>query len=197
MDNKINTEIIEHINSLVTDCTKSENNNVIHITRFETPIGQMYASATEAGICMLEFTDRKMLATELKELMKHNNAKFIAGDSFYFSEIEKELTKYFKGELHNFNVKLDAPGSPFQKRVWNKLQKITFGKTISYKQLAVSLNSPDSVRAVANANGRNRISIIIPCHRVIGEDGSLTGYGGGLHRKKWLLDFESTQNKLF
>jgi len=89
---------------------------------------------------------------------------------------------------------LHTPGTDFQKSVWKILQEIPYGETRSYKQQAIALGNPKAIRAVASANGHNRISIIIPCHRVIGSDGSLTGYGGGLHRKKWLLDFEKANS---
>ncbi len=87
---------------------------------------------------------------------------------------------------------LDTPGTDFQQSVWKILQNITYGETRSYKQQAIALNNPKAIRAVASANGHNRVSIVIPCHRVIGSNGSLVGYGGGLHRKRWLLDFEKS-----
>jgi len=98
--------------------------------------------------------------------------------------------EYFDGVRQEFTVPLDIPGTEFQLKVWEQLRKIPYGKTVSYKQQAILINKPESVRAVANSNGHNRISIIIPCHRVIGSDGTLTGYGGGLWRKKWLLEHE-------
>jgi len=110
-----------------------------------------------------------------------------------------QLQEYFEGNRKEFNLKLSPEGTDFQKRVWEELQQIPFGKTTSYKQMANTLGDPKVIRAAASANGKNPISIIIPCHRVIGSDGSLTGYAGGLHRKKWLLEFESPspQQSLF
>ncbi len=110
-----------------------------------------------------------------------------------------QLNEYFKGERKEFSVKLNAQGTDFQKRVWNKLLTIPYGKTSSYLELSKELGDVKAIRAVANANGKNPLWIIIPCHRVIGSDGSLTGYAGGLHRKKWLLDHESPykQQSLF
>jgi AraC family transcriptional regulator of adaptative response/methylated-DNA-[protein]-cysteine methyltransferase len=173
--------------------SKSKSKQNINITRIETPIGPMYACANIEGICMLEFTDRRMLETEFKEITKYLNAIILPGENLHFKLLKKELNEYFDGKLKNFSVPLNAPGTEFQKKVWESLKKIPYGKTVSYKAQAKAINQPEAVRAVANANGHNRISIIIPCHRVIGEDGSLTGYGGGLWRKKWLLDHEQKQ----
>lgn len=110
-----------------------------------------------------------------------------------------QLNEYFKGERKQFSLKLNPEGTDFQKKVWNELAKIPFGKTISYLDLSKKLGDVKAIRAVANANGKNPVWIIVPCHRVIGTDGSLTGYAGGLHRKKWLLEHESPykQQSLF
>lgn len=171
--------------------TKSKDKKVINITRMETPIGPMYACGTEKGICLFDFTDRRMLETEFKELSKYLNAVILPGENKYFTVLKKEISEYFEGKRKFFTIPLDAPGTEFQKGVWEELKKIPYGETISYKTQAERLKNPKGVRAVANANGHNRISILIPCHRVIGENGTLTGYGGGLWRKKWLLDFEN------
>ena len=112
------------------------------------------------------------------------------GKTSILKSSENSLNEYFDGNRKEFSVPLVTPGSEFQQAVWKELQNIQFGSTRSYQEQAIALNRPDSVRAVANANGMNRISIVIPCHRVIGSDGRLTGYGGGLKRKKWLLDHE-------
>jgi AraC family transcriptional regulator, regulatory protein of adaptative response / methylated-DNA-[protein]-cysteine methyltransferase len=104
--------------------------------------------------------------------------------------ISKEINEYFEGKRRTFDVKLDTPGTDFQKSVWDILKEIPFGTTTSYQQQAENLNKPKAVRAIASANGFNRVSIIIPCHRVIGKDGTMTGYGGGIERKKWLIDHE-------
>ena len=170
--------------------SNSKEKRVINITRFETPLGTMYTGAVEEGICLLEFTDRKMLETELKSLSKRLNANIIQGANQHFDLLKQQLDEYFEGKRKEFNIPLFTPGSEFQQSVWKALQDIPYGSTRSYKQQATALHRPEAVRAVANANGMNRISIIIPCHRVIGEDGSLTGYGGGIWRKKWLLDLE-------
>ena len=110
-----------------------------------------------------------------------------------------QLQEYFKGERQEFSLKLNPQGTEFQQRVWDALQTIPYGKTTSYLELSKQLGDVKAIRAVANANGKNPLWIIIPCHRVIGSDGSLTGYAGGLHRKKWLLEHESPykQQSLF
>ena len=174
----------------ITHFTIPTKNNFIDITRIETKIGNMYACATELGVCMLEFTDRRALMTELHELMKYFNADIFPSENAQFVLLRRQLNEYFNGERKVFDIKIYSPGTPFQQKVWERLNQIPYGKTISYKSEAQSIGMPESVRAVANANGKNRISILIPCHRVIGEDGSLTGYGGGLNRKRFLIDFE-------
>jgi AraC family transcriptional regulator of adaptative response/methylated-DNA-[protein]-cysteine methyltransferase len=170
----------------------SKDRHIINISRIETPLGTMLAGADEKGICLLEFSDRKMLETELKSLSKLLNANLLPGSNKYFEMLKDQLEEYFAGKRREFTVPLSAPGSEFQKSVWRILRSISYGTTRSYKQQAIALKKPDAIRAVAHANGMNRISIIIPCHRVIGEDGKLVGYGGGLWRKKWLLDFEKS-----
>lgn len=174
---------------------ESKNSQVITITRILTPLGPIFAGATDKGICLLEFTDRRMLETQISRLSKLLKAKFVPGKSFYFDLLEKELNAYFSGELTQFSVPLDVPGTDFQRRVWQALQTIPCGETRSYQAQAEAIKNPAAVRAVAKANGDNRISIIIPCHRVIGKNGDLTGYGGGLWRKQRLLELEKGQWK--
>lgn len=114
-------------------------------------------------------------------------------------EAINQINDYFEGNRTNFDFKLNPKGTDFQQRVWKELYKIPFGKTISYQELSIKLGEVKAIRAVANANGKNPLWIVIPCHRVIGSDGSLTGYAGGLWRKKWLLDHENPvkQQSLF
>jgi len=170
--------------------SKSKENHLINISRIETPLGTMYACAVEQGVCMLEFTDRKMLETELKTIAKSLNATIIQGTNKHFDLLRQQLEEYFDGRRKVFTVPLCPVGTDFQQSVWLSLQTIPYGTTCSYKQQAASMNKQTAIRAVANANGMNKISILIPCHRVIGENGNLTGYGGGIWRKKWLLDME-------
>ncbi len=164
--------------------------NVINIRRLTTPLGPMIAGATNEGICLLEFTERRAFEVELRDLSRLLKANLVYGDNGHISRLEKQLAEYFDGKRKDFDVPLVTPGSKFQKSVWRQLRTIPYGKTRSYEEQAVAINKLKAIRAVASANGANRISIVIPCHRVIGKDGSLTGYGGGLWRKRWLLDFE-------
>ena len=163
---------------------------MITITRITTPLGPMMAGATAKGICLLEFTDRKSLETEIKQLQKLLKAPALPGQHLHFDQLNRELAEYFAGTRQTFTVPLHTPGTPFQNQVWEELTRIAYGSTRSYKQQAEILKQPSAIRAVANANGMNRISILVPCHRVIGSDGNLTGYGGGIWRKQWLLEHE-------
>lgn len=163
---------------------------MIKTINIETPLGDMIAGATDEGVCLLEFTGRRMLPTEYKDLIRLLNTTMEDGENKHLKSLRKQLKEYFEGKRKEFTIPLVTPGSKFQKAVWKELQNIKFGATRSYQEQAIALNGPDSVRAVAKANGMNRISIVIPCHRVIGSDGRLTGYGGGLKRKRWLLDHE-------
>ncbi|MBV7440925.1 methylated-DNA--[protein]-cysteine S-methyltransferase [Weeksellaceae bacterium TAE3-ERU29] len=169
----------------------NKNQEVILISRLTTPIGAMFVCATQKGICLLEFTNRKMLETEFQDLQKRRNATILTGENEHIIQAKNELQEYFEGKRTSFEVALDPVGTDFQKLVWNELLKIPYGTTTTYLNQAKSLDKVKAIRAVASANGYNKISIIIPCHRVIGSNGELTGYGGGLERKKWLLDFES------
>lgn len=162
----------------------------MNITDIETDLGLMVVAASEKGICMLEFADYKLIDLELRQLSENCKAPLVQGNNPHFDTLRKQLDEYFKGERKEFDIPLDLVGTEFQKKVWLSLLQIPYGSTISYGRQAELINKPTSVRAVANANGKNKVSIILPCHRVIGADGSLTGYGGGLWRKKKLLEFE-------
>ncbi len=163
---------------------------MIKTIKIETPLGEMVGGATDDGLCLLEFTDRRMLPTEYKDLTRLLKMTVVDGSNIHLAALREQLNEYFEGTRKDFDIPIVAPGSDFQKDVWKELMEIPYGTTRSYQEQANALRRPESVRAVANANGMNRISIIIPCHRVIGSDGSLTGYGGGLKRKRWLLDHE-------
>lgn len=169
--------------------------NVIDLKRIETPIGTMLACATGQGICLLEFTDRKMLETELKSITKLLNATIIQGNNKHFEVLEAQLNDYFTGQRKTFDVPLHTSGTDFQNKVWTALLNIPYGQTKSYKEQAILIENSQSIRAVANANGMNKIAILIPCHRVIGTNGQLTGYSGGLWRKKYLLELEEKNSK--
>lgn len=170
--------------------SQSKGKAIINIVRFTSPLGPMFACASEQGVCLMDFTDRSILEDEFKDLCKRLNAVILPGSNKHLELLQKQLSEYFQGKRKTFSVPLHYPSTDFRESVWTELQNIPYGATRSYKQQAIALGNPKAVRAVAAANGQNRINILIPCHRVIGADGSLTGYGGGLHRKKWLLDFE-------
>lgn len=170
---------------------------IIFITRMLTPMGPMLAGATPKGICLLEFMDRRMIELQLTRLRKQFTAELVPGESPFFETLHAELREYFAGKRSRFSVPLDIAGTEFQKRAWQALQEIPHGATRSYRDQTQMLKlAPGAVRAVARANGDNKIAIIIPCHRVIGSDGKLVGYGGGLWRKKLLLDLEHSGKPL-
>ncbi|MFI5237172.1 MAG: bifunctional transcriptional activator/DNA repair enzyme AdaA [Ignavibacteriales bacterium] len=170
--------------------SKSKNKNIISVTRILTPLGPMLAGATDEGICLLEFVDRRMIETQIKRLKKLLKAEFVPGTNKYFNELDNQLKEYFDGKRKDFDLPLILNGTEFQQKVWNELQRIPYGSTRSYQEQAVALKNPKAIRAVAKANGDNRIAIIVPCHRVIGKDGKLVGYGGGIWRKQFLLNLE-------
>lgn len=181
----------DYIQNIFGEPSKNINEkNVINIIRFTTKLGAMFACATDRGLCLLEFTDRRMLETEFQDLCKRLNAVILPGKNRYLDLVQIQVLEYFEGKRKDFTIPLLTPGTEFQQSVWKVLHQIPYGETWSYKEQAVELNKPKAVRAVATANGYNRIAFIIPCHRVIGSNGDLTGYGGGLGRKKWLLQLE-------
>lgn len=162
----------------------------IQTRTFPSPLGKIIAAATEHGLCLLEFAGSKRVGREQQDLQRLFGRPLAVGDNEHLQQAEAELGEYFSGSRRQFDVALHTPGTPFQTAVWQALQTIPYGQTVSYQEQARRIGKPAAVRAVANANGANRVSIIIPCHRVIGADGSLTGYGGGLPRKQWLLAHE-------
>jgi AraC family transcriptional regulator of adaptative response/methylated-DNA-[protein]-cysteine methyltransferase len=162
----------------------------VRMTMIETPIGPMVAAANEQGVCFLEFADRRGLEGTCNDMRKHFKVTVLPGENAILKQLRSELTKYFAGELRRFSVPVFVRGTPFQESVWRELRKIPFGKTVSYEDIARRVGNARAVRAVARANGTNRICILIPCHRVIAKDGSLSGYGGGVWRKRLLLELE-------
>ncbi|SUO93320.1 methylated-DNA--[protein]-cysteine S-methyltransferase [Suttonella ornithocola] len=162
----------------------------------QTPIGEMLAVFGTRGLCLLEFADRKMLPTELRTLFAtQKNYGLTTATAEQLAPLQQQLDEYFAGQRQQFTLALEMIGTDFQQSVWQVLQNIPYGETRSYKAQAEQLGRPSAVRAVANANGQNKISIIIPCHRVIGADGRLTGYGGGLPRKQYLLTLEQQDKR--
>lgn len=163
---------------------------MIKTTKIDTPLGEMIAGATREGLCLLAFSNHRDIQSEIQNLAKQLGAEIKEGRHKYLRQTKKELKEYFSGKRKKFSIPLVTSGSEFQKSAWNVLLAIPYGTTISYREQAIILKNPGSVRAVAHANGNNRIAIIIPCHRVIGSDGKLVGYGGGLERKRWLINHE-------
>jgi AraC family transcriptional regulator of adaptative response/methylated-DNA-[protein]-cysteine methyltransferase len=164
--------------------------NFILTIEIATPLGPMIAGATAAGICILEFGNRIRLEQEIKTLKNLLHAEMIPDRNEHLDQLENELHQYFEGKLKIFTVKLHTPGNEFAQIVWKSLQEIPYGTTCSYKQQALRMKNPKAIRAIASTNGRNRLAIVIPCHRVIGSNGSMTGYAAGIEKKKWLLQFE-------
>ena len=160
-----------------------------------TPLGTMIAGATEDELVFLEFTDRRGMDGQMKALRTRIPGPILTGRTPIHDRLGVELAEYFTGVRRHFETPMLVPGTPFQVTVWSGLQLIPFGETRSYAQQAAAIGKPEAVRAVARANGANRIAILIPCHRVIGADGKLTGYGGGLWRKQRLLDLEAGRLK--
>jgi methylated-DNA-[protein]-cysteine S-methyltransferase len=153
----------------------------------ESPVGPLLLAASEIGLRLVSFESSKHAAPPRPE-WKQNKSQF--------AEVIRQLQAYFHGELKKFDLPLTLEGTEFQLRVWNALREIPYGETISYSQLAERIGNPKAVRAVGLANGSNPIPIIVPCHRVIGSNGSLTGFGGGLPTKRILLELESKQLSL-
>lgn len=161
-----------------------------------SPLGPLVLGATQRGICFVEFSDRNRLERQLRALRAVFKLPIVPARSDAIQALEDELSRYFTGDLRTFTVPLVHPGTAFQERVWRALIEIPYGATRSYEDLARAIGSPNGQRAVGLANGRNRIAIVIPCHRVVNKGGALGGYGGGLHRKQYLLELESRRARL-
>lgn len=163
----------------------------------DTPLGPMIAIANEEALYLLEFVDRRGLEKEIERLRQKTKSAIIPGHTQAIDSIEQELQQYFAGKLQEFKTPLCLSGSPFQQSVWEELKRIPYGTTISYSDLAIVIDRPTAFRAVAQANGANQFAIIIPCHRVINMNGELGGYGGGISRKKWLIQHEKHSLEIF
>jgi methylated-DNA-[protein]-cysteine S-methyltransferase len=155
-------------------------------TTIESPLGPLMLSASDGALTGLQMHDQRHFRGLPAEAV-HDDA--------WFGDIAAQLRGYFAGDLREFEVPLNLVGTDFQRRVWEQLRVIPYGETISYSELARRVGNANASRAVGLANGKNPVSIIVPCHRVIGADGSLTGYGGGLDRKTWLLAHETVPTK--
>jgi len=160
---------------------------VLYAVSYDSPLGNLKITGSDKGIVSVLFTD------DLQG--KQSPAAVLPG----MQECIRQLDEYFAGKRRTFYMDFDLRGTEFQKKVWNELLNIPYGKTISYLELARRLGDEKVIRAAGTANGKNPLAIIIPCHRVIGSDGKLVGYAGGMHRKQWLLEFEKgeKQGELF
>ena len=165
--------------------------NIIKVKRYESPCGVLLLGSFGDKLCLCDWQVEKHRGHVDRRLKRVLRAEFEEGTSEVIEKAASELDEFFAGKRKTFDVPLLFAGTDFQKNVWNELLKIPFGKTISYGEMAQHIGMPKAVRAVANANGANSLSIFAPCHRVIGSDRSLTGYGGGLPAKKFLLELES------
>lgn len=164
--------------------------NKIQISYFKTPIGELILGSYEDQLCLGDWRYRKMRSTIDARIKSGLNAEYVKGETNIISETKKQLNQYFEKERKEFDIPLLLIGSDFQKQVWKVLQGITFGSAETYLGLSEKLGDKKAIRAVASANGANAISIIIPCHRIIGADGSLVGYAGGIEAKRKLLKLE-------
>jgi O-6-methylguanine DNA methyltransferase len=165
--------------------------HAIVTTLIGTPLGPMLAGATDEGICLAEFSDRRMLPTQLEALRRRLGMPIVAGRHPHLDRLEEQLGEYFAASRRTFDLPLVAPGSPFQERTWAELRDLPAGTTVSYEELARRVGAPLAQRAVGTANGANRIAVVIPCHRVVRKDGETGNYGGGRWRKAWLLAHET------
>lgn len=164
--------------------------SVLKVAWLDTRLGPMIAIADEESLYILEFVDRRGLEREIERLREKTRSALIPGITPPISSIERELSQYFDGTLEQFKTPLRLLGTPFERRVWDELMKIPPGETRSYSDISTAIGQPSAFRAVARANGSNQLAIVIPCHRVINANGELGGYGGGLARKKWLIEHE-------
>ena len=177
----------------------SRNGDCVRLKWISSPLGPLVAGATSEGLCLLEFTDRRMIEAQFQTVHSRLGRPLVPGTNDHLELVSDELTRYFDGTLQTFTVPLSYPGTEFQRQVWEELLEIPYGETRSYQDIAKAVGDRNAVRAVGRANGLNRIAIVIPCHRVVNKNGDLGGYGGGLRRKEYLLDHEmkvGSQNKL-
>lgn len=159
----------------------------------DTPLGGMVCVADRDRLHLLEFVERRALPTEMRRLSKAAHGRIGLGSTAMTDRVEAQLAAYFAKESRGFDLALAQNGTPFQRLVWAELMRIPMGATLSYSELARRIGRPEATRAIARANGANQIAVVIPCHRVLGADGALTGYGGGLWRKEALLRHEGSR----
>ena len=163
---------------------------ILHAAWFQTKLGPMIAISDQHALYVLDFFDRSKIDQLIIQAATHVNAQIIPGLSAPILSVAQELKEYFAGTLNTFATPVHLTGTEFQESAWQELLRVPYGATRSYKEQSIALHKGTAFRAVANANGANKLSIIIPCHRIISSDGTLGGYGGGIQRKKFLLDHE-------
>jgi AraC family transcriptional regulator of adaptative response/methylated-DNA-[protein]-cysteine methyltransferase len=161
----------------------------------QTPLGQMYAGATSDTLCLLEFTDREDLPRQIKRIQSNMDAVFLPGSNPLTRRVQQQLNEYFAGSRMSFDLPVRFCGTAFQQSVWHALQQIPYASTRNYQQQAKSIGRPEAVRAVASANAANPLAIVVPCHRVIGKQGALSGYAGGVWRKRYLIELEAASGE--
>lgn len=171
----------------------ARNGHAMQVAQLTSPLGPIMIAGDDKAIVLVEFWDRRMLETQFQVLHKRLDIQFFPGENSMIDRMREQITEYFAGNLRHFTTPLHFPGSPLQQQVWLALQQIPYGKTETYAELAARIRRKSAVRAVAKAVGENRLAIILPCHRVLGSNGKLTGYGGGLWRKRYLLGLEGAE----
>lgn len=176
--------------------TRFDDATIVRVGRITSPLGPMLVCATDDALCLLEFVDRRMLPTQIQRIRSRLRAVFMPATNDVIRSVEREIARYFAEELRAFETPIALCGTGFQRDVWETLLEIPYGETRSYADVAQSVGRPTAVRAVGTANGMNALAIIVPCHRVVGADGKLVGYGGGLWRKQRLLDLERGFDRL-
>lgn len=170
--------------------TQSGSETVLKASYLDSPLGPMLAIADDKALYLLEFVERRGLEWEIERLRLRTKSAIISGNTDPIISIKAELKLYFNRTLQTFTTPIHLMGSPFQNLVWDELVRIPYGQTRSYADQALAIGKPSAYRAVANANGANQLAVIIPCHRIINANGELGGYGGGIARKKWLINHE-------
>lgn len=164
----------------------------ILVREYKSPVGSLLLGSYNDQICLCDWKYRKMRDSIDRRIQKFLNTKYVEGNSTAIDKCEKQLNEYFEKKRAIFDIPLLPAGSDFQIAVWDELIKVPYGNTATYMELALRMNKKEAIRAVASANGANALSILIPCHRIIGSSGELVGYAGGLNAKEKLLDLEST-----
>lgn len=162
------------------------------VRQIESPLGSLLIAADEQAVRLVEYASGDRSRRQLAKVRDRLGLDAVERESLLLTRLSQELAAYFAGELRRFTVPCRAPGTPFQQLVWRELANVPCGRTRSYAEIASAIGQPSACRAVGSANGANPISILLPCHRVVRSDGALGGYGGGLVRKRWLLEHETS-----